>query len=389
MSRQRPAGGRGASVTGDESRVGEVETQVSEPTLHDVAALAGVSIKTVSNVLRQVDGKVSAATAARVHQAIEQLNYRPNLSARRLRTGHSDVIALAVPDLRNPYFAELSAAMITAARQAGYTLLIEETGGDPEVEMSAAEGLRDPLIEGVIMSPLSLDARQLHERSRSIPLVLLGERDYDGPCDHVMFDNVEASCRITEHLVEQGYSRISVIGRQDDPPHATAVKRLRGYQKALRRHGIGYDRALAPVVSGAPYSKAEGAAAAERLFASGVEFDALYCFADVLAIGAMRAAHGFGLHAPDDFGLAGFDGIEEGRFTIPTLTTIAPDFADMAELAVTAVVERLRADSPIPHRDIRCRYDLVIGESTPLRVSGRTSSKPRGRARAASIKAVR
>ncbi|UQX88421.1 LacI family transcriptional regulator [Jatrophihabitans telluris] len=339
---------------------------MSEPTLHDVAARAGVSIKTVSNVLRQVDGKVSAATAARVHHAIEELNYRPNLSARRLRTGHSDVIALAVPDLRNPYFAEVAAAMITAARNAGYTLLIEETGGDPAVEMSAAEGLRDPLIEGVIMSPLTLDPRSLAARGRAIPLVLLGERDYAGPCDHVMFDNVEASFRITEHLLEQGYQRIAVIGRQDDPPHATAVKRLKGYQKALRRAGIRYDRSLAPVVSGAPYSKVEGARAAEHLFGDDGHPDAVYCFADVLAIGALRTAHRFGLHAPADFGLAGFDGIEEGRFSIPTLTTIAPDFTDMAELAVTALVERIRAGSAIDHRDIRCRYDLVLGESTQV-----------------------
>ncbi len=339
---------------------------MSEPTLHDVAARAGVSIKTVSNVLRRVDGKVSAATAARVHQAIEELNYRPNLSARRLRTGHSDVIALAVPDLRNPYFAEVATAMITAARQAGFTLLIEETSGDPELEMSAAEGLADPMIEGVIMSPLALDPRSLAGRSRPIPLVLLGERDYEGPCDHVMFDNVEASLRLTEHLLDQGYRDIAVIGRQDDPPHATAVKRLKGYQKALRRAGVAYRRELAPVVSGAPYSKAEGARAAERLFSGRLEPDAVYCFADVLAIGTMRAAHGFGLHAPADFGLAGFDGIEEGRFTIPTLTTIAPDFSDMAALAVSALVERIRATSTLQHRDIRCRYDLVLGESTQV-----------------------
>lgn len=122
--------------------------------------------------------------------------------------------------------------------------------------MSAAEGLRDPMIEGVIMSPLTLDPRSLAHRGRSLPLVLLGERDYDGPCDHVMFDNIEASLRLTEHLLGQGYQRIAVIGRQDDPPHATAVKRLKGYQKALRRGGVKYQRELAPVVSGAPYSKA-------------------------------------------------------------------------------------------------------------------------------------
>ncbi len=337
---------------------------MGEPTLHDVAARAGVSIKTVSNVLRGVSAKASAATAARVYRAIEELNYRPNLSARRLRSGHSDVIALAVPDLRNPYFAELAAAMISAAREAGYTLLIEETGGDADLEFSAAEGLHDPLIEGVILSPLAVDPGKLAGRARGLPLVLLGERDYEGPSDHVMFDNVEASFRITWHLVQQGYSRIAVIGRQNNPPHATAVKRLAGYRAALREAGIRYERRLAPAVPGAPYGKAMGAAAAHKLFTLPELPDAIYCFADVLALGALRAGHEHGLHSPQQFGLAGFDGIDEGKFSVPTLTTVAVDFADIANVAVGALVERMRSATTIPQRDLRCRYELIIGESS-------------------------
>lgn len=337
---------------------------MGEPTLHDVANRAGVSIKTVSNVLRGVSAKASPATAARIHAAIEELNYRPNLSARRLRTGHSDVIALAVPDLRNPYFAELSAAMITAAREAGFTLLIEETGGDADLELSAAEGLYDPMIEGVILSPLGIGSAKLASRTRGLPVVLLGERDYPGGDDHVLFDNVEASYQMTRHLLDQGFTRIGVIGRQEEPPHATAVKRLTGYRAALREAALRYQRRLAPTVPGAPYGKAMGAAAARQLFDLPQRPDAIYCFADVLALGALRAAHERGLHSPEDFGLAGFDGIDEGRFSVPTLTTIAVDFADLANVAVTALVERMRSNTTIPDRELRCRYELIVGEST-------------------------
>jgi DNA-binding LacI/PurR family transcriptional regulator len=337
---------------------------MGEPTLHDVANRAGVSIKTVSNVLRGVSSKASAQTAARIHAAIEELNYRPNLAARRLRTGHSDVIALAVPDLRNPYFAELSAAMITAAREAGFTLLIEETGGDPDLELGAAEGLYDPMIEGVILSPLGIGSAKLASRTRGLPVVLLGERDYPGGDDHVLFDNVEASYRMTAHLLEQGYTRIGVIGRQENPAHATAVKRLAGYRAALRQAGIRYQRALAPTVAGAPYGKAMGAVAGHELLTRAQRPDAIYCFADVLALGTLRAAHECGLRAPEDFGLAGFDGIDEGRFSVPTLTTIAVDFADLANVAVTALVERMRSNTQIPDRELRCRYDLIVGESS-------------------------
>ncbi|MFF3335002.1 LacI family DNA-binding transcriptional regulator [Streptomyces sp. NPDC002888] len=344
---------------------------MAQPTLHDVAARAGVSIKTVSNVLRGVEGKVSARTAARVHQAIEEIGYSPNLSARRLRTGRSHVIALAVPDLGNPYFAEVATAMIGAAREAGYTLLIEETGGEAGAELGAAEHLRDPLIEGVIMSPLALGGDALAQRTRSMPIVLLGEREPDAEyghlsVDHVSIDNAAASRALTGHLLGRGFRRIAVIGRQDHAPYATAtaLKRLEGHRQALTERGLTFDESLAPAVPGAHYSKEAGARAAAQILTRGERPEALYCFADVLAIGALRAAHDQGLHAPHDFALAGFDGIDEGRFTIPTLTTIRPDYADMARQAVSALVERMTSEDPVPPRDIPCGWDLVVREST-------------------------
>jgi DNA-binding LacI/PurR family transcriptional regulator len=343
---------------------------MAQPTLHDVAARAGVSIKTVSNVLRGVERKVSARTAARVHQVIEEIGYHPNLSARRLRTGRSQVIALAVPDLGNPYFAEVATAMIGAARKVGYTLLIEETGGEAGAELGAAEHPLDSLIEGVIMSPLALAAEALAQRTRPMPIVLLGDPEADPiehvAVDHVAIDNAAASRVLTGHLLDQGCRRIAVIGRQDHAPYATAtaLQRLRGHQEALAERGIPFDEALAPSVPGAHYSKEAGAAAATRILTAGERPDALYCFADVLAIGALRAAHDLGLHAPQDFALAGFDGIDEGRFTIPTLTTIRPDYADMARQAVSALVWRMASEDPVPPRDIRCGWELVVREST-------------------------
>ncbi|WP_306316747.1 MULTISPECIES: LacI family DNA-binding transcriptional regulator [unclassified Streptomyces] len=341
---------------------------MGDPTLHDVAARAGVSIKTVSNVLRGVRGKVSTATAERVHQAIAELGYRPNLSARRLRTGKSGVLSLAVPDLRNPYFSEVATAMIRAARAVGHTLLIEETGGDPEVELHAAEGLGDPMISGVVLAPLTVDPERLAGRARPVPLVLLGEHDGDGDCDHVTFDNLTASREMTGHLIARGYRRIAVVGRQEGPVQAAAVaeRRLAGHREALAAAGLPQDPRLAPALPASPagYGKSAGMESAGALLDGGPPPDALYCFADVLAVGALRAAHERGLRVPDDLGLAGFDGIEEGRFTIPTLTTVVPDFADMATRAITALIERIDTDGPVGHRDIVCRHELAAREST-------------------------
>lgn len=136
--------------------------------LKDVAERAGVSIKTVSNVVRG-EIRVAEQTRERVLRAIAELDYQPNASARHLRTGRSGIIALAVPELVAPYFAELAAEVIAAAKKRGCTVLIEDTGGDPAEELRIACGLSDPLIDGVLLSPLSLDEAMLATRERRVP----------------------------------------------------------------------------------------------------------------------------------------------------------------------------------------------------------------------------
>ncbi len=157
--------------------------------LQDVASRAGVSLATVSNVVNG-HANVSTATRAKVHTAIDELNYRPNMTARSLRRGRSGLIALAVPELDIPYFAELAAHLVTAAEQHGWTILVDQTGGDAERERLVMDGFRSQFIDGLIFSPLATGLEQLMERRDTTPMVLLGERVYDGPADHVSNDNV-------------------------------------------------------------------------------------------------------------------------------------------------------------------------------------------------------
>lgn len=343
-------------------------------TIRDVADRAGVSVKTVSNVIHDVRGRVSPQTAERVRRTIAELGYRPNLSARRLRNGRTQVIALALSDLRNPYFSELAAAVIRAASERGYTVLIDEFGGNAEAELKVAEGLSDPLIDGVILSPLFLDRAKLAQKGFGVPLVVLGEPLGELPCDHVGFDNLEASRRVVEHLLEQGATRIGVIGHQQSrPPRGIANRRLDGYRSALRRAGIRFDRGLAPALAGRMYSRQVGARAMEVLLSLQRPPDGVYCFADVLAFGALRAAHDAKVSIPDDLKLVGFDGVEESCFVVPSLTTIAADIDEMAYLAVAAIIDRITAKQTIPPRAISCSYSLRVGESTVARATRRTT----------------
>ena len=322
-----------------------------------------MSVKTVSNVVNGA-ARVADGTRLRVQQAIDALGYHPNVMARRLRTGRSGVIALAFPELPNPYFAELAIEVIASARRHGCTVLMDDTAGDAAAELRIACGLGDPMIDGVILSPLSLDQNELAARERQIPLVLLGEADYGLLSDHVHIDNISAARDATRHLIDQGYRRIAAIGWQDPSPRATAQQRQLGYTEALRAAGLPVEQALLPPVRA--YARSDGAAAMRKLLKLPELPDAVFCFNDMMALGAMRAIHEAGLRVPQDIAIVGFDDVEDGEYSIPSLTTIAPDKTKIADTAVDTLLYRINDGYGEPCRLIQPGYRLVVrGEQPP------------------------
>lgn len=331
--------------------------------LKDVAERAGVSIKTVSNVVNGNFPHVSPATRAIVERAIAELQYTPNLTARHLRVGRTTVAALGVPSLRQPYFAELSGAVMSAGKETGLTVMVEETGGVPAVELAVADGLGSSLVGGVILSPLSLSRKQLARRTGQLPLVLLGEHAYGLECDHVVLDNVSAARQATEHLLELGRTRIAVIGAQAKALSHTAKPRVEGATVALRAAGLTLPAAYRHHTG--PYSRQAGADGMKRLLALPDPPDAVFCFSDLLALGALRAAYEAGVQVPDDVAVIGIDDIEEGQFSIPTLTTITPDKAQLARLAVSLLRDRMKSRDPSPqYVTASVGHRLVVREST-------------------------
>ena len=338
--------------------------------LRDVAKLAGVSVKTVSNVVNDYV-HVTESTRERVLRAIEELHYRPNPAARSLRKGRSGLIGFAVPELGIPYFSELAGLVIGAAAEQSWTVLIDQTNGLIERELLVSEGIRSHLLDGLIFSPIAMGAEELAARKDGTPLVLLGERVFDGPADHVAIDNVAAARDATAHLVSLGRRRIAAIGDQRHVPAGrTAHLRLAGYQQALVEAGLPYDEEL--VLPADDYHRTDGAASMDRLLALAEPPDAVLCFADLLALGALRTLLAAGRRVPGDVAVVGFDDIEDGRFSTPTLTTIRPDKQQIAELAVSFLLSRSRDGQDTPPREVQARYDLVVREST----AGRPRSRP-------------
>jgi DNA-binding LacI/PurR family transcriptional regulator len=344
---------------------------VGRTSLKDVARLAGVSPKTVSNVIHGYV-HVTQETRSRVQRALDELNYRPNLSARHLRAGRSGIIALAVPELGIPYFAELADCVIRAAERHGWTVLIDQTDGLAEREQLVTAGIRDQLIDGLILSPLAMGPEELHRRTDDTPLVLLGERIHDGPADHVAIDNVAAAHAATAHLVALGRRRIAAIGDQRDVGPGTAQLRLAGFARALRDAGLALDQRL--VMHAPSYHRQDGAEAMTWLLDLEQPPDAVFCFNDLMAFGAIRTILSRRLRIPGDVAVVGFDDIEEGRFSTPTLTTIRPDKEQIALLAVSLLHERLQHGRDQPPRELQADFSLVVRESTTGGGSARRST---------------
>jgi len=331
----------------------------------DVAALAGVSVKTVSNVVNEYV-HVSAATRLRVQGALDELGYRPNLSARSLRGGRSGLIALAVPELDLPYFGELARHIVNAAEARGWTVLIDQTDGLAEREQRVMDGIRAHLIDGVIFSPLASGPRELAARTDPTPMILLGERVHDGTMDHVGIDNVVAADAAVTHLAGLGRRRIAAIGGQRHRRGETARLRQRGYAAGLSRAGLPLDPAL--VMPSARYHRADGAAAMAALLELAEPPDAVFCFNDMLAIGALRTLRDKGVRVPEDMAVVGFDDIEESSYSAPSLTTIRPDKERIASTAIALLADRLDGTGDGSSREVTERFDLVIRQSTTTTV---------------------
>lgn len=329
-------------------------------TLRDVARLAGVSIKTVSNVVNDYP-HVRPDTRRRVREAIAELEYSPNPSARSLRSGRSGVLGLALPELSLPYFAELADEVIQAAERRGLVVLIEQTGRDRRREVDLLGSARLRMVDGLIFSPLELGMDDAPLVETEVPLVLLGERIFHPGVDHVVMQNVAAARAATEHLLALGRRRIAVIGHHPGEVIGSAGLRLRGHREALADAGVEADEAL--LAAAGLWHRRQGAEAVRALLAAGVDFDAVFAFNDTLALGALHALQSAGRRVPDDVAVIGFDDLDEGRYSLPTLTTVDPGRRQIAEAAVEALVRRI-ADPSAPPERTEVPFAVVPREST-------------------------
>jgi len=327
-------------------------------TIDELAELSGVSRATVSRVLN--GGSVSEKTRRRVEAVLGEANYRPNMAARSLASGRSNVIGVVMhidPHLlfQDPYFGQLMQGMSTALadQSAGMMLWLgnrskEETLGTI-LSMGILDGvvvtandLDDPLVDGLLAS--------------SLPTMLVGHRKADRTASYVDVDNVHAADAMTTHLVSIGRCRVGYI--TGTPRNVAAVDRLAGYRRAMQRAGLTNDDLI---VEG-DFNAASGVTGAATLLDRGGA-DAIFCANDATALGALETIRARGLRVPEDVALAGFDDLEFAAHLDPPLTTIRQGVRQQGAEAVSNLFQ-LIADREGSPRRVLLPTELVIRQST-------------------------
>lgn len=306
-------------------------------TMNDVARAAGVSLKTVSNVLNDYEF-IRPATRQRVQDAIAELGYEANLTARSLRSGKTHMLGLLLSDLAAPYYAELASRVMTAAERRGYRVLVEQSGALEANELGALQGPLRQLTDGLLFTPLVMEADAVASHRGTKPVVLLGEHILDPRLDLVTMRNQTAAQALTAHLLAGGRRRIAVLGALPGESAGSAGLRLNGYRSALEDAGVPFDAGL---VAPGEWRRDGGAAAVAGLLERGIPFDAVFGLNDALALGAMHELLVRGVKVPQDVAVAGFDDIEEARFASPSLTTVSPGMDEIAERSVRLLIDRI------------------------------------------------
>lgn len=328
-------------------------------TIKDVAKAAGVSPMTVSNVIND-HPNVRSSTRAKVLEAMARLDYRVNVAARNLAKGSTGTIGLAVPEVNSPYYSRLAATIIAAAERRGLRVSIEQTASRDN-ELEALSLSRNRLYDGLILTAAGMRQADAERLRVDHPVVILGDRIFGAPVDHVAMPNLEASRAATRHLIERGCRRIAFLcGAVEEVD--TSSLRLTGYRQALEEAGLPTDPALIQQVD--RLGMREGAGRAREMAEGGLDFDGVFCVTDSLAMGVLRGLTDAGIRAPDQVKVIGFDNVTESEYFIPSLSTIDPDHDGMAERAVDLLLQRIEQAEPPTRQDFIGDFSLVIREST-------------------------
>ena len=340
-------------------------------TIKDVALRAGVSVTTVSHVVNDTR-HVSAKGRERVELAIRELGYVPNAMARSLKSNTTSTLGMLIPNSSNPYFAEIVRIVEDRCFGAGYTLVLCNTDDEPRRQSVYLQVLAERRIDGlIVVSTGDDDSLVTQLQGLRIPTVLVDREIADPSCDLVETAHMQGGLLAVRHLLSLGHKRIACLG---GPEGLTpSEQRIEGWRMALAEAGT-TPNADALLWRGA-FTSQSGYEAMHAILRTEHPPSAVFVCNDLMAIGALRAAHESGVHVPDELSIVGFDDIELSAYTSPPLTTVAQPKERIGALAVDMLLERVsgkRRDA----RKVVLQPELRVRASTARHASFKEPAAP-------------
>ena len=309
-------------------------------TIKDIAELAGVSTTTVSYVINKTR-YVSDELTIRVIDAMETLDYHPNILARSLRSGSTKTIGLVIPDITNQFFSEISRLIEDKGFEFGYSVILCNTDDDLDKEKHYIDVMINKQIDGVIFISSGNSSEVLAKAEKfNIPIVLADRNIENTSFDLVLTNNFKGGYDATKYLIDLGHQKIACIA---GPSLITpSSDRLTGYKQALSDSGIPFDPTL--VIHG-DFHFESGIIATKSILERSKDTSAVFACNDMMALGAMRTIHNSGLEIPGDISVIGFDNVPLSHTAYPALTTIAQPINQISVLSVEYLLERIRNKS--------------------------------------------
>lgn len=328
-------------------------------TIRDVANRSGVSTATVSHVINGTRF-VSEEVRLKVIAVMEELNYQPNAIARGLRTRKTRILALIIPDITNPFFADFTRGFQDTADEKDNLVILCNTDRIKTREIRFLEMMWQQRVDGIVINPAKVQAEDLRQLTKArISVVLIGSQINDPDFDTVMVDNIQAGYDAVQHLIDLGHRRIGLVcGSQTT---SSGQKRYQGYCRAMNENKLPIENAL---IVEKEITYEGGREGMQQLLSLPDRPSAVFSTSDIMALGAKTAIEDAGLNIPANISLVGFDGIPEVSRTYPKLTTIEQPAYQMGQTAAQVLLEQIEANNVLPRRKIVLPHQLVVREST-------------------------
>jgi LacI family transcriptional regulator len=331
-------------------------------TIRDVARLAGVSSSTVSRYLND-SAHLSTSARERIAGAMAKLGYRPDATARTMRTRRSRCLGVLVPDIANPFFVEIASAIERTAAEHGYTVMICNTDEDSAKEERLVQTLIDRSVDGLIMIACDGTTPAIIAQAGRLPMVAI-----DRVVDHSLVmsiagDNFTGAALATRRLLGLGHRRIAFLtGPLSIPAYN---ERYAGFREALDGAALAWDQSL---FLGGHATVEEGQRVVAAAHQSGRRFTAIFAASDLLAIGALLAARQRGLALPDDLSVIGYDNIPFSAYVHPGLSTVDQPKREMGRMGAIALIQALDSREPLEAKVLRIAPRLVMrGSCAPVK----------------------